>query len=62
MKGVQFFFDEEGEPKAVLIEIRKNPELWEDFRDYLTIRERRDEPTVSSVEVDHRLKKLGKLK
>lgn len=62
MKGVQYFFDEQGEPKAVLIDVRKNPELWEDFRDFLTIRERRDEPTVSFEEVDRRLKKLGKLK
>ena len=62
MKGVEYFFDEHGEPKAVLIEVKKNPELWEDFRDYLIIRERRDEPTVSSEDVDRRLKKLGKLK
>ena len=62
MKGVQYYFDEKGEPKAVLIDIHKNPELWEDFRDYLTIRERADEPTVSFEEVDRKLRKAGKIK
>ncbi len=62
MKGVQYFFDENGEPKAVMIDIRKNPELWEDFRDYLTIRERADEPIVSVEEVDRKLRKAGKIK
>ena len=62
MKGVQYFFDEKGEPNAVLIDVTKNPELWEDFRDFLTIRERCDEPTVSMEEVESRLRELGKIK
>jgi hypothetical protein len=62
MKGVQYFFDEHGEPKAVLIDVKKNPELWEDFRDYLTIRERSQETTVPFEKVGKRLKELGKLK
>lgn len=62
MKGVQYFFDEQGEPKAVLIDVKKNPELWEDFRDFLTIRERSNEPTVPMEKVDRRLRELGKIK
>jgi hypothetical protein len=62
MKGVQYFFDEAGEPKAVLIDVRKNPELWEDFRDFLTIRERSHEPTIPIEKVEKRLKELGKIK
>jgi hypothetical protein len=31
MKGVQYFFDEDGEPKAVLIDLKKNAALWEDI-------------------------------
>jgi hypothetical protein len=62
MKGVQYYFDEQGEPKAVLIDVKKNPELWEDFRDYLTIRERENEPTVPAEKVHRRLRELGKIK
>lgn len=62
MKGVQYFFDEGGEPKAVLIDVKKNPELWEDFRDFLTLRERSDEPTVPLEKVERRLRELGKIK
>jgi hypothetical protein len=62
MKGVQYFFDEQGEPVAVLIDVKKNPELWEDFHDFMTLAERRTEPTVSQQDVEKRLKKLGKIK
>ena len=62
MKGVQYFFDEQGEPRAVLIDVKKNPELWEDFRDYLTIRERSQEASVPMEKVDRRLRELGKIK
>ena len=62
MKGVQYFFDEHGEPKAVLIDVKKNPELWEDFRDFLTLRERADEPTVPFEDVKKKLRELGKIK
>ncbi len=44
MKGVKYFFDEMGEPSAVLIDLKKNPEIWEDFRDLMIIEERKNEP------------------
>jgi hypothetical protein len=60
MKGVEFFFDEHGEPKAVLIDLKKHGELWEDFRDLMVLEERRHEPRVSLEEVEARLRKRGK--
>ena len=62
MKGVQYFYDEKGEPKAVLIDLKKNPDLWEDFYDFMTLDQRRREPTRSLEEVEKRLQKLGKIK
>ncbi len=47
MNGIEFLFDKEGNPKAVWIDLYKNPELWEDFDDLLVIRERRHEPHES---------------
>ena len=44
MKGVKYFFDEMGKPSAVLIDLKKNPEIWEDFRDLMIIDERKNEP------------------
>ena len=61
MKGVTYFYDEKGEPKAVLIDLKKNPDVWEDFYDFMTLEERRNEPTCSLEEVEKRLKKLGKI-
>jgi hypothetical protein len=51
MKGVEFFFDRKGEPKAVLIDLRKHASIWEDFRDLLVANERRNEPRESLEEV-----------
>ena len=60
MKGVEFFFDDQGRPKAVMIDLKKHGELWEDFRDLMVIAERRHEPRVSFEEVEARLRKRGK--
>ena len=51
MKGVEFLVDEEGERKAVLIDLRVHRDLWEDFYDTLKAVERRKEPreTLASV-------------
>ncbi len=51
MKGVQFVVDENGDRKAVLIDLRKNKGLWEDFFDSVLAKEREDEPreTLGSV-------------
>ena len=44
MKGVQFLFDEQGNKTAVLIDLKKNGELWEDFYDRAVAHDREDEP------------------
>jgi hypothetical protein len=50
MKGVYFVVDEEGNKKAVLIDLEKNRALWEDFYDTLQARERDGEPQESLEE------------
>ena len=44
MKGVQFLVDDEGERKAVMIDLSVHSELWEDFFDAVVAKERQDEP------------------
>jgi hypothetical protein len=43
MKGVQFVVDENGEQQAVLIDLKKNRRLWEDFYDAAVAKERDSE-------------------
>lgn len=51
MRGVQFLVDEKGNKTAVLIDLKKNADLWEDFYDRALADSRQDEPreTVESV-------------
>ncbi len=62
MKGVEYVVDEKGQPRAVLIDLKKHGALWEDFQDILVSRARRKEPRESLEEVEARLTKAGKLK
>ena len=41
MKGIEFVFDETGNKKAVLIDLKKHHMLWEDFYDTLKAKERK---------------------
>lgn len=61
MKGIQYFFDNKGLPRAILIDLRKHGKLWEDFQDILVSRKRRKEPSIPAAEVEARLRKLGKI-
>jgi hypothetical protein len=54
MKGVQFLVDEAGERTAVLIDLKKNPELWEDLFDRVLVRAREKEPRESLAFVKRR--------
>ncbi|MEB3122200.1 MAG: hypothetical protein VKL41_13375 [Snowella sp.] len=47
MKGINFVINEQGEKKAVLIDLDEWGELWEDFSDILVSRNREDEAEVS---------------
>jgi hypothetical protein len=55
MKGVQFVIDEDGKQQAVLIDLRKNRQLWEDFYDTAVAQSRKDEPRESLDDVKLRL-------
>ncbi len=54
MKGVQYVVDNKGNAKAVLIDLKKFGELWEDFQDLLVSRARRKERRFSLAEVEAR--------
>jgi hypothetical protein len=62
MKGVSYVVNEKGQPQAVLIDLKKNRRLWEDFQDLLVSESRKDEPTVSFEEVKKELRKRGILR
>ena len=51
MKGVEFLIDEQGEKKAVLIDLRQHRDLWDDFYDTLKTIERKKEPRETMAEV-----------
>ena len=61
MEGIQFVTDEQGQRVAVMIDLRKHGEFWEDFYDSLTARARADEPRETLDSVKKRLRKQGKL-
>ena len=61
MEGIQFVTNEKGQKVAVLIDLQKYGELWEDMYDSLVARLRADEPRESMASVEKRLRKQGKL-
>jgi len=61
VKGIQFVVDEKGEKTAVLIDLKKHREVWEDFYDSLIARLRADEPRETLASVKQRLRQQGKL-
>lgn len=61
MNGVSYITNEKGKKTAVVIDLKKHGELWEDFYDKILIEERKDEEKISFEEVKNTLKKQGKL-
>ena len=55
MKGVQFVVDDKGVRKAVLIDLKKNKDLWEDFFDSVLAKERAEEPREPLDEVRRKI-------
>ena len=55
MKGVQFVVDEKGKRQAVLIDLKKNRRLWEDFFDAAIVEERDGEPRESLKDVQRKV-------
>jgi len=60
MHGVQYVTDEQGEKTAVLIDLKKNGDLWEDFYDVTITRKRECEPRESLESVKKRIVGNGK--
>lgn len=61
MKGVQFVVNELGEKTAVVIDLKKHAEVWEDFYDASVARQRKDEPRETLESVKRKLRRQGKL-
>lgn len=62
MQGIQYVTNTKGRRIAVMIDLQKHGEMWEDFYDVLTTRLRAGEPRESLSSVKKRLRKLSKLK
>lgn len=61
MEGIQYVTNDKGQKVAVLIDLKKYGEVWEDFYDILTARARANEPRETLEEVKVLLKKQGKI-
>jgi len=61
MSGIQFVVDDKGTKSAVIIDLTKYANLWEDFYDSLIAHQRRKEPRESLHSVRKRLRREGKL-
>jgi len=55
MQGVQFLVDKRGNKTAVVIDLRKNAALWEDFYDRALAGRRQSEPRETLESVKRRL-------
>jgi hypothetical protein len=51
VKGIDFVIGDDGQKKAVTIDLKKHGEIWEDFYDTLLAKERESEPRESFKEV-----------
>ena len=61
MQGINYVTNEDGKRVAVMIDLKKHGELWEDFYDGLTAKKRKGEPRESLDAVRNLLKRKGKL-
>jgi len=61
MEGIQYVTNDKGQNVAVMIDLKKYGEVWEDFYDILTARARANEPREILESVKELLEKQGKL-
>ena len=61
MTGIQYMTDEQGRKLAVVIDLKKHRELWQDIEDVLVSRSRRNEKRIPLAKVKAGLVKSGKL-
>lgn len=59
MAGIQYVTNDKGQRIAVMIDLKKYGELWEDLYDSLTARVRSREPRETLDSVKKRLRKQG---
>jgi len=59
MNGIDFVIDERGRKKAVLIDLKKHRQLWENFYDAWASESRKNEPRASLKSVRRRLDRRG---
>lgn len=57
IKGVQFVIDDQGKKTAVVIDLKKHHDLWEDFSDRVVAMQREGEPRESLASVRLRLRR-----
>jgi hypothetical protein len=62
MSGINYVTNEEGKRVAVMIDLKKYGELWDDFADTVVAKQREKEPRESLESVKNLLKQKGKLK
>ncbi|MBF0563976.1 MAG: hypothetical protein HQK89_01905 [Nitrospirae bacterium] len=62
MKGIQYIMDDKGDRTAVVIDLKKYGDIWEDFYDGIIASERKDEPRESLETVKEKLIQKGKLR
>jgi hypothetical protein len=61
MNDIQYIVDDDGTKRAVIIDLDKFRDLWEDFYDSLIARSRANEPRESLNTVKKHLSRAGKL-
>jgi len=61
MNDIQYIVDDKGTKRAVIIDLDKFRDLWEDFYDSLIARSRADKPRESLNTVKKHLSRAGKL-
>ena len=61
MSGIQFLIDKGGHKTAVMIDLKHNKAVWEDFYDALLAKKRSKETRESLADVRRKLIKAGKL-
>jgi hypothetical protein len=62
MTGIQFITDGKGHKKAVVIDLKRHKELWEDIEDVLVSQSRRHEKRIPWEKVKADLVKQGRLR
>jgi len=56
IRGVQFVSDEAGTRTAVLIDLRRHRQIWEDIYDTMVAEGRKDEPRIPWEDVKRKLR------